>query len=107
MRNLKLLWIIVTGFCSLQATAQEIKVSSPDNQIAITISNGEQLRYDVSFKERSLIKNALLGFELKGEPKLSGDFMIMKQELETIRETWIPVVRSCTVFPTSCNEKAF
>jgi len=94
MRKLKLLWILVTGICSLNVKAQEIKVSSPNNHIVFTISNNEQLRYDVSFIARSLIKNSLLGFELKGEPILAGDFMVMKQELKTIRETWRPVVKS-------------
>jgi len=85
---------VLAVFSFLSAESQELKVSSPDQKISVTINNGTLLQYSVHFKGRSLVKNSQLGFELKGEPVLNGNFTVVEQKQQTIRESWVPVVKS-------------
>ena len=95
MGKAKSIWmtgLAVISFFSV--IGQELKVSSPDQKITVTINNGEKLQYNVHFKGRSMVANSPMGFELKGEPVLNGNFTVVDQKLETIHETWVPVVKS-------------
>jgi alpha-glucosidase len=95
MKNAKdLLLVTLMGFCSITVLAQELKVASPDNQIVLTLRNGDLLRYSVSYGGRSVVENSKLGFEFQGEPRLDGNFGIVGQKSVSILEHWIPVVKS-------------
>jgi alpha-glucosidase len=87
------IFILLTS-TGISINAQNIMVTSPDNNIVITISNGEKLSYSVSFKERSIVSPSQLGFELKDEPAMTGNFAVLNQSLSNFNETWIPVVKS-------------
>jgi alpha-glucosidase len=89
--KLLLLLILFTG---LAVNAQIISVKSPDNNIGVTISNGEKLSYSVTFRGRNIINPSQLGFELKDETVMTGSFDILNQSVKNINETWIPVVKS-------------
>jgi alpha-glucosidase len=78
----------------MAVTAQTINLKSPDNNIIITINNGEKLTYSVTFLNRNIINTSQLGFELKEEPAMTGNFAILDQSIKNYNETWTPVVKS-------------
>ena len=88
-----LLFFIVTA-SGLQTYAQDISVKSPDEKIVVTINNGENLNYSVTYVNRPVVNRSAMGFEFKDEPGMSGNFAILDQSLKHINETWKPVVKS-------------
>jgi alpha-glucosidase len=102
--NITIILITAIFFC-LNTKGQSFSVKSPDNNITVTIKNGEKLSYAVAFKSDSIIKNSKLGFELKNEPAMTGNFSLIAEKRELINEKWKPVVKSkhAEVF-NHCNE---
>ncbi len=78
----------------VQSYAQSITVSSPNDRIQLTINNDAKLSYSVVFNHQQVIDVSPLGFELKDEPAMDGNFTILSQETETVDQAWKPVVRS-------------
>jgi alpha-glucosidase len=91
IRKSLLLILILTGVIS---NAQNITVKSPDNNISVSIDNDEKLTYTVTYKGRNVINPSQLGFELRDEPVMDGNFTIADQSVKNFDETWIPVVKS-------------
>jgi len=91
MKKPILLFFILAGVI---ANAQTIELKSPDNKIIITIDNNEKLTYSVSYNGRIIITPSQLGFELKDEPAMTGNFSIIDKSETNFNETWIPVVKS-------------
>ncbi len=87
---LLLIYILTGGTIN----GQNITVTSPDNNIALIVHNDTCLSYTVTFYGRTIINPSQLGFELKNEPAMTGNFAILDQSLRNINETWIPVVKS-------------
>ena len=86
-----LLAAIMTGVI---ANGQNITVKSPDNNIAVTISNNDKLSYSVTWQGRPVVNPSMMGFELKNEDSMTGNFNIIDQSVRNFNEKWIPVVRS-------------
>lgn len=76
------------------AYSQILTVKSPDQKIVVSINNGEKLTYGVTYQERPVVNNSQMGFELRDEPVMAGNFAILNQSLKSFNEKWIPVVRS-------------
>jgi len=91
IRNLLLLTLLIIVE---NVNAQTITVKSPDTNIVITVTNGEKLSYSVTFHDRNIVENSQLGFELKDEPAMTGNFGILDQSIKNINEVWSPVVKS-------------
>jgi alpha-glucosidase len=91
IKNLLFILFVLPGFT---ANCQDFSVKSPDNNIVVKISNGEKLVYSVAFNGRTIINPSFLGFELKDEPAMSGNFQITDQSVNSINETWIPAIKS-------------
>jgi alpha-glucosidase len=94
MNTNKISLLLFLSFLGFAANSQIISVKSPDNSIIVTISNGEKLSYSVVFRGRSIINPSQLGFELKEEPAMTGNFDILNQSVKNFNETWFPVVKS-------------
>jgi alpha-glucosidase len=94
MNSIKTLGLILVTFFAVTLHGQNISVKSPDNKIIVTVSNDKILSYTVTYNGRNIINPSPLGFELKDEPLLKGDFVIIDQSQKNFNETWIPVVRS-------------
>lgn len=93
MKNIKFLFAFSLFYC-VHCFPQNIEILSPDKNINVIIANAENLGYAVKFKGRSIINDSPLGFEFKNEPLMDKNFKIISQELKSIKETWIPVVKS-------------
>jgi alpha-glucosidase len=94
MNTIKKNLLLVLFMTGVLANGQEISVKSPDSNITITISNNEKLTWSVSWRSRNIVDPSPMGFELKNEDAMTGNFTILDQSLKNFNETWIPVVRS-------------
>ena len=94
MNSIKTLGLILVSIIGATVNGQNISVKSPDNKITVTVSNDKILSYTVTYNGRNIINPSPLGFELKDEPVMKGDFGIIDQSLKNFNETWIPVVKS-------------
>lgn len=56
--------------------AQKYSMQSPDGHIALTISNQEQLTYSVQLDGKTLIAPSPMGFQLKDEKEMKGNFIV-------------------------------
>jgi alpha-glucosidase len=86
--------LLLLIFSCVITNSQIIKVKSPDNKIEVTITNSDKLLYSVSYNGRPIINPSPLGFELKDELPMTGDFTVVNQSVKDYNETWIPVVKS-------------
>ena len=89
-KNIMFLMILV----SYVANSQDFSVTSPDNNIRLTVTSGEKLNYSVTFKDHDIIRPSQLGFEFKDEPAMSDNFIVTYQKTNSVKETWEPVVKS-------------
>jgi alpha-glucosidase len=89
-------WTILLLFCFIGAIAssQTVTVKSPDNNIIITVNSDVKLGYSVTFKGKPIVNTSQLGFELKEEQQMDGNFSILEQSIKSFNETWKPVVKS-------------
>ncbi|MEI8226423.1 MAG: glycoside hydrolase family 97 protein [Bacteroidota bacterium] len=94
MNTIKKCLLLFLSIIGVITNAQNISVKSPDNNIVITISNVEKLSYSVTFRGLSIVNPSQLGFELKDEQAMTGNFSIVDQSVKNVNETWIPVVKS-------------
>jgi alpha-glucosidase len=74
--------------------AQDFPVKSPDNNIVVTVNNGEKLNYSVIFNGRTILNQSQMGFEFKDEEPMTGNFSVIDQKSINVNETWTPVVKS-------------
>ena len=87
-------FLLLLIFSCVIINAQIVKVKSPDNKIEFTITSNDKLIYSVTYNGRIIINPSQLGFELKDELPMTGDFIIVNQSVKEFNETWIPVVKS-------------
>lgn len=92
-KDTTLLFILLL-LMGVKVQAHNLKVSSPDKTIEVHFSNSDSLSYYVSFKNQTILKPSVLGFEFKNEAPMQGDFEILNQEITEFNETWKPVVKS-------------
>ncbi len=103
LRKLKLsiLFLVFASLCG----AQDFQVTSPDKNISVTIKNGDELTYSVTFNGKPVILESALGFEFKAEPIMNKGFAVIDKQERTINETWKPVVKSKHAeIVNNCNE---
>jgi alpha-glucosidase len=94
MNTIKKCLLLHLAFIGVITNAQNITVTSPDNNISMNISNNGKLNYSVTYRGQNIINPSQLGFELKDEQAMTGDFTIVDQSVKNVNETWIPVVKS-------------
>ena len=86
--------LIILFMTGLIAYGQNTIVKSPDSKIVVTLNNNDKLSYSISWMDRPIVSPSIMGFELKDEEPMSGNFEILEQSVSNINEKWIPVVRS-------------
>lgn len=75
----------------LLAQAQELK--SPDGQLKLNfkLAADGTPTYDLTYKNKPVVKTSKLGLELKNAPALMNGFEKIKDKTSTFDETWTPV----------------
>ena len=71
--------------------AEEIK--SPNGQLTLhfSLQNGGVPTYQLTYKNRDVIKTSKLGFDLKNAPALTSGFAVAEAKKRTFDESWQPV----------------
>lgn len=86
---------IVALLLSTPVLAQEYSVTSPDGHISLTVSNQATLSYSIQLDGKTLIAPSPMGFQLKGEPDMKGNFQVENDaKVKGGVEAWTPVVRN-------------
>ena len=86
--------LILLSLQCINAAGQDIVVRSPDSNIAVTIHNNEKLTWSASWRGIVIVNPSAMGFELKDEDALTGNFSILDQSVKNYSDKWIPVVKS-------------
>jgi alpha-glucosidase len=86
--------LILGTYPGLTLTAQDFTVISPDRNIIFNVNNSEKLNYSITFKGREIINSSQMGFEFKNESPMNGGFIVLDQSVQSVNETWKPVVKS-------------
>jgi alpha-glucosidase len=94
MNTIKKCHLLVLLMTAAISNGQNITVKSPDSNIIVTVSNVDKLTYSVNWRGRNIVNPSVMGFELKDEEILAGNFLIMDHSVKSFSETWMPVVRS-------------
>lgn len=86
------------SLCALMLTmgamAQDYTVASPDGHITLKVSNKSDLTYSVSLDGKTLIGTSPMGFNLKDEAPMTGNFVVENNaNVKNGVEAWTPVVR--------------
>ena len=94
---MKKAYIILTALCLAATTAfaETIRVESPDANISVSICTDGQLLWSLTQKGQTLLDQAPMGFEFKGEAPMAGGFELTepcKVQLHT--DAWDPVVKN-------------
>ena len=103
----KLTCFLLALFASSALMAEE-KITSPNGQIKLTFSvsaQGEPV-YELSYKDKVVIKPSKLGLELKDDPGLMTGFAIADVKTSTFDETWEPVWGEVKQIRNHYNEMA-
>lgn len=103
----KLTCFLLALFASSALMAEE-KITSPNGQIKLTFSvsaQGEPV-YELSYKDKVVIKPSKLGLELKDDPGLMTGFAITDVKTSTFDETWEPVWGEVKQIRNHYNEMA-
>ncbi len=75
--------------------AQDYTVQSPDGHITLSVSNHEKLNYSVQLDGKTLIAPSPMGFQLKKESDMVGNFAVQNDaKVKSGVEDWTPVVRN-------------
>ncbi|NLI36135.1 MAG: glycoside hydrolase family 97 protein [Bacteroidales bacterium] len=82
---------LLATFSSIRVTGQELR--SPNGQLKMTfsLSNTGTPTYELSYKNKQVIKPSHLGLELKDAPDLMRGFSVENIQTSSFDETWTPV----------------
>jgi hypothetical protein len=104
----KLIQVLFVLLISINSSfAQELK--SPNGQFSMTFSllQDGTPTYELSYKNKSIIKSSKLGFELKNDKNsLLNGFVITNSKTATFDETWTPVWGEVAQIRNHYNELA-
>ncbi|MDB4273820.1 glycoside hydrolase family 97 protein [Algibacter sp.] len=82
---------VLLAFFNL-ANSQELKSPNSELTMKFSLENDGTPTYELSYKNKDVIKPSHLGLELKDDEKsLLNDFAILKTENSTFDDTWTPV----------------
>jgi alpha-glucosidase len=94
MNKKKSSWLLLFLFIVTATGAQTVTLKSPDNGIVVTVMNDASLSWSVDYKGKPVVNTSRLGFELKDEQPMTGNFEILDQSVKNFNEKWTPVVKS-------------
>lgn len=83
--------IFVLAFFTVNISAQTI--TSPNGNLSLTFkltTAGEPV-YQLSYKNKAVVKESKMGFEIKDQPELKSGFKILDTKPDAKDETWNPV----------------
>src|SRR6478735_736682 len=101
--------LLIGSLLALLNTSVAQELRSPNGKFAMTFSvqNDGTPSYQLSYKDKIVIKPSTLGLELKGDAKsLLNDFTITNTETSSHDSNWEPVWREVKTIRDHYNELA-
>src|SRR5689334_4588019 len=82
MKNnvVRLFQLLLMLFVNGVVHAQDYTISSPDSNILVQITTGDQLAYSIAYKNTLLVLSSPLGFEFKNEPAMQTGFTVIDKK---------------------------
>ena len=104
----KLIQVLFVLFISINSSnAQELKSPNGEFSMAFSLLQDGTPTYELSYKNKSIIKSSKLGFELKNDKySLLNGFVITNSKTVTFDETWKPVWGEVAQIRNHYNELA-
>lgn len=82
---------LLATFSSVPATGQELRSPNGQLKMIFSLSNTGTPTYELSYKNKQVIKPSHLGLELKDAPDLMKGFSIENVQTSSFDDTWTPV----------------
>lgn len=82
---------LIATFSSIPATGQELRSPNGQLKMIFSLSNTGTPTYELSYKNKQVIKPSHLGLELKDAPDLMKGFSIEDVQTSSFDDTWTPV----------------
>ncbi len=82
---------LIATFSSIPATGQELRSPNGQLKMIFSLSNTGTPTYELSYKNKQVIKPSHLGLELKDAPDLMRGFSIEDVQTSSFDDTWTPV----------------
>lgn len=80
---------------AVMMTAQTVTASSPDGNLQMQVKVGDRLSYSITYKGKKVVDESSMGFELKNEKPMDGNFRLLDTPEQAHRtEEWKPVVQN-------------
>ncbi len=76
---------------AVSISAQNLQSPNGNLSLAFKLTNTGEAEYRLSYKNKAVIKESKLGFEIKDQPALSSGFTIIDTKTAEANETWNPV----------------
>ena len=99
--SLCLLFVIVVG------KSQTTQSPSKNVSLSFQLSIDGNPTYSVLYKNKFIIKQSNLGFNLKNLPALTTDFIIENQESKSVDESWKPILGEQAIIQNKYNQITF
>lgn len=90
-------------FCITTMYAQELLSPNKSFKFKFELKNGTPF-YQLSFKEKEVIKQSKLGLALVDIPSFLEGFQVLKSETNTVNETWSPILGEKSQIQNNYNE---
>jgi hypothetical protein len=81
--------ILILG--TLPGFAQHLYSPSADLKLVFSLTPAGEPQYELSYKKKEVIKKSKLGFDLKGQPPLTQNFIVAAVDSNTVDTSWQPV----------------
>ncbi len=95
MKKAKIISAVLLLSLTMTAHGQRYSISSPDGHISVAVENDSVITYSAQLDSRQMIAPSPLGFELKDEAPMKGDFEVLgTPKIERKSECWTPVVKN-------------
>lgn len=82
---------LIATFSGIPATGQELRSPNGQLKMIFSLSNTGTPTYELSYKNKQVIKASHLGLELKDAPDLMRGFSIENVQTSSFDDTWTPV----------------
>src|SRR6476661_4232802 len=100
----KIVAFLCLTFCSRLIQAQILK--SPDGNLTLTFKLQDEgiPTYSLSYKNKQVIKTSNLGIETKDVESLASGFSLLKEERNSVNNSWNPIMGEQKTIINNYNE---
>jgi hypothetical protein len=94
-------------FFAINSFAQEILSPSKKISLSFSITSEGKPTYKVSYSNKEIVQESVLGVALKDQEALDHGFVIVQQESKSVNETWQPVLGEQSIIQNNYNQVTY